>query len=207
MQLSDGRGDLPTTPRDSSGLTAALAVERITRVLRAVNAVRRLDFHFLRAPTDWVADISALLAPLYGSLEEFKLTVSAISTEQAGAIAAVLADPDARLHRIEGRTTLPLEAPAVAVIAGALRSNLALSELLLTHVAAEDEEAVLGVIGEAYLANAARADAAAAAGGAAAARSDVLHHDAPFIPSRELRVVVGGRHKLFTLPAWGARAV
>lgn len=214
-QLSDGRGDLPATPRDSSGLTAALALERITRVLRAVHGVRRLDFHFLRAPPDWVADLPALLAPLYGSLEELKVTVASLSPAQAASLAAVIASPDTHLARLEIRTTLPLGADAAVVLADALRANLALAEILLTHVEPADEEAVLARVAAAVEANTARAAAASAllasggglsarsAGGGASARStgglSLLVPSHEVVPSHELRAVVGGRHKLFTV--------
>ena len=189
MQLSDGRGDGPTTPRDSSSLTAALALERITRVLTAVNAVRRLDFHFLRAPSDWVADISARLQPHYPSLQEVKITISSLSVTQAAAVAAVIAAPDSHLTRIELRTTAPVSYAAAAVLAEGIRSNIALSELLLTNVVPEDEEKSLAAIGEAIAANTVRKETA----GASSSRSG----SGEIAPSHELRVVVGGRHKIY----------
>lgn len=143
------------------------------------------------------------------------MTVTSLSAAQAASIAAVLSSPDSRLARLEIRTTAPLGADAATVLADALRANIALAELLLTHVEPADEEAVLARVGAAVEANTARAAAAAAllasagafssrsAGGAASARSvgglsvQVTSHD--IVPSHELRAVVGGRHKLFTV--------
>jgi len=163
----------------------------------SINGVRRLELHFLRAPSGWVVDLAGLIAPLYGKgLEELKLTLPSLNVAQSASGRSHLGGPrrPPRAPRAAHHGAHPR--PAAAVLAEGVRVNATLSELLLTHVEASDETSP-HVLREAIAANTLRTELLAG-GGFSARSTSVIADGSAVVPSRELRVVAGGRHKLLT---------
>jgi hypothetical protein len=143
------------------------------------------------------------LAPFTASLEELKITAPSLDADSAAALASFFTNSEARLARLEVRTTEPITLAAVTVLAAGVRTNLFVSEIVLQAVSEADEAACIDEFALALASNTARSTALtnrAVRIPVTAATEDGAAPAAAFASvSLELRVVAGGRHRLLTV--------